>query len=159
MLNCDLDLHCQPRSEWNAARRVKMFMRGNPAAGHPQQWTRRSNICIFMTKLHAFSAGRLDANLFNDINPQLFGSLHPIGTIAAATSCTPLSVARRLNCAAAFLVSCTSTLMPRELIYRLVCGEMGSIFGPRPRIKRSKFPTNISPAFLPTKMRVPSMTC
>ena len=32
-------------------------------------------------------------------------SFHPIGTNAAATCCNPLSVANKLNCAAAFLVS------------------------------------------------------
>ena len=32
-------------------------------------------------------------------------SFHPIGTNAAATCCSPLSVANKLNCAAAFLVS------------------------------------------------------
>lgn len=47
-------------------------------------------------------------------------SLHPIGTNAAATLCVPLSVASKLNCAAAFLVSCISTLIPRLLMYCLV---------------------------------------
>ena len=65
------------------------------------------------------------------------GSLHPIGIIAAAIVSTPLSVARRLNCEAAFLVSCTSTRIPIALIIRRVSGERGYMVGPRPRIRRS----------------------
>ena len=41
---------------------------------------------------------------------------YPMGINAAAISVTPRSVARRLNCAAAFRVSCTSTRIPRELM-------------------------------------------
>lgn len=62
---------------------------------------------------------------------------HPIGIIAAAISETPRSVASRLNCAAAFLVSTTSTLTPSELICFLVSGESGMIEPPIPRINRS----------------------
>lgn len=57
--------------------------------------------------------------------------------MAAATLLTPLSVANKLNCAAAFLVSCISTLIPRELIHLLVCGEMGYVLAPKPRMRRS----------------------
>ena len=49
-----------------------------------------------------------------------FPSCQPIGIMAAATCCTPRSVARRLNCAAALRVSDTSSLMPRSLICFLV---------------------------------------
>ncbi len=56
---------------------------------------------------------------------------------AAATFATPLSVARRLNWAAAFLVSWTSTRIPSELICLRVSGEMGCTEGPSPRIRRS----------------------
>ena len=66
------------------------------------------------------------------------GSFQPRGISAAATSPTPRSVARRLNCEAAFLVSCISTRMPKELIYLLVSGDRGRIEGPRPRTSRSK---------------------
>ncbi len=65
------------------------------------------------------------------------GSLHPMGINAHATLPTPRSVASRLNCAAAFRVSCTSTRMPSELIYCLVSGAIGYIEGPRPSISRS----------------------
>ncbi len=50
---------------------------------------------------------------------------------------TPLSVASRLNCAAAFLVSCISTLIPKELMYFLVCGEIGYVEAPKPSMRRS----------------------
>ena len=66
-------------------------------------------------------------------------SRHPIGTRAAATCCTPLSVASKLNCAAAFLVSWTSILIPRSLICRLVSGLRGKIVRPVPKIRRSGF--------------------
>lgn len=78
-----------------------------------------------------------------DINPDAFlettpaPSFHPNGTKAAATLPTPLSVASKLNCAAAFLVSCISTWIPSKLIALLVAGLSGIIFGPTPRIKRS----------------------
>ena len=83
----------------------------------------------------------------------LIGSFHPIGTNAAATASTPLSVASKLNCAAAFLVSCTSTRIPKELINLLVSGEMGIIRGPSPNISRSGFghtTSNRPHAFCPT---------
>lgn len=64
-------------------------------------------------------------------------SFQPIGIIAAATSFTPLSVANKLNCAAAFLVSNTSTRMPSAAICRLVSGLRGMIEGPVPMIRRS----------------------
>lgn len=67
------------------------------------------------------------------------GSLHPIGTKAHATLPTPLSVASRLNCAAAFLVSCTSTLIPIPLMHLLVSGAIGYMPGPNPNINRSGF--------------------
>lgn len=67
------------------------------------------------------------------------GSLHPIGIRAQATLPTPLSVANRLNCAAAFLVSCTSTLIPMSLMYLLISGAIGYIRGPNPRINKSGF--------------------
>ena len=66
-------------------------------------------------------------------------SLHPTGTNAAATCCVPLSVANILNCAAAFLVSCTSILMPNSAMSLLVCGLTGTIFSPVPKINRSGF--------------------
>lgn len=68
----------------------------------------------------------------------------PIGIKAAAMLLTPLSVASRLNWAAAFLVSCISTLIPRELIYFLVSGEIGYVEAPRPRIRRSRSWSNLS---------------
>ncbi len=71
-------------------------------------------------------------------------SLHPIGISAAATSSTPLSVASRLYCAAAFRVSSTSTLMPRFPIARLVAGLSGRISGPNPNINKSTTPHNKS---------------
>ena len=74
-----------------------------------------------------------------------FGSLHPIGIKAAAILLTPLSVARRLNCAAAFRVSCISTLIPNELIYFLVSGEMGYIDGPSPKMSMSVPPSTFYP--------------
>lgn len=64
-------------------------------------------------------------------------SFHPTGIRAAATSSTPLSVANKLNCAAAFLVSSTSTLIPRPLICFLVSGLSGAMRGPTPSINRS----------------------
>lgn len=60
-----------------------------------------------------------------------------MGINAQATLPTPRSVASRLNCAAAFRVSCTSTRMPSELMYCLVSGAMGYIEGPRPSMSRS----------------------
>ena len=66
-------------------------------------------------------------------------SLHPIGTSAAATCCTPLSVASILYCAAAFLVSCTSILIPNSLILRLVAGLNGKMLFPVPKNSRSGF--------------------
>ena len=66
-------------------------------------------------------------------------SLHPMGTKAAATSDTPLSVASKLNWEAAFLVSRTSTRIPRLPICRFVSGLRGRISGPRPSIKRSYY--------------------
>lgn len=65
-----------------------------------------------------------------------------MGINAAATLPTPLSVANRLNCAAAFLVSCTSTLIPNPLIYRLVSGAIRRIDAPSPRINKSTTPNN-----------------
>lgn len=64
-------------------------------------------------------------------------SFQPIGTKAAATSSTPLSVASRLNCAAAFLVSNTSTRMPIALIAFLNSGLIGRISGPSPSMNKS----------------------
>jgi hypothetical protein len=52
-------------------------------------------------------------------------SRQPMGTIAAATWPTPRSVASRLNCAAAFLVSWTSNRMPRSLRYLRTAGARG----------------------------------
>lgn len=60
-----------------------------------------------------------------------------MGINAAAIVDTPLSVARRLNCAAAFLVFCTSTRIPSPLILRLVASESGYIEAPSPRISKS----------------------
>ena len=60
-----------------------------------------------------------------------------MGTRAAATCSTPLSVASRLYCAAAFLVSCTSILIPRSLMCSRVAGEIGMVDGPVPIIRRS----------------------
>ncbi len=65
-------------------------------------------------------------------------SRNPMGIKAAATLPTPLSVANRLNWAAAFRVSWISTLIPRLLIYCLVFGLIGRISFPSPRISRSK---------------------
>lgn len=78
---------------------------------------------------------RFAAVAFPDTTPT--PSLHPSGTKAAATLPRPLSVASRLYCAAAFLVSCISTWIPSELIAFLVAGLSGIIFGPNPRINRS----------------------
>jgi hypothetical protein len=64
-------------------------------------------------------------------------SLHPIGTSAAATCPTPRSVASRLNCAAAFLVSCISSRMPRSLRYLRTLGAIGYTLGPVPMINKS----------------------
>jgi len=71
------------------------------------------------------------------IHPAPFPSTHPIGINAAATSLTPRSVARRLNCAAALCVSSTSTRMPKLLICRLVSGLSGRISRPKPSISKS----------------------
>lgn len=56
---------------------------------------------------------------------------------AAATSPTPRSVASKLNWAAAFRVSSTSSRIPNEIICSLVSGETGSMEDPTPRIRRS----------------------
>jgi hypothetical protein len=64
-------------------------------------------------------------------------SRQPIGISAAATCCTPRSVASRLNCAAAFLVSWISSRMPRLLRYFLIAGAMGVTRGPVPMISKS----------------------
>ncbi|KAL2160494.1 hypothetical protein VTH06DRAFT_1182 [Thermothelomyces fergusii] len=64
-------------------------------------------------------------------------SFHPIGINAAATFSTPRSVASMLYCDAAFLVSNTSSLIPRLLIARRVAGLRGRISGPSPRMSRS----------------------
>lgn len=87
-------------------------------------------------------------------------SFHPIGTSAAATCVTPRSVASRLNCAEAFLVSETSSRMPSSLMCFRVFGDMGTIVGPVPTIRRS-VACLISPSILPllrsktTRFRVP----
>lgn len=81
------------------------------------------------------SIQRFGAVPFPDTTPT--PSLHPNGTKAAATLPRPLSVASRLYCAAAFLVSCISTWIPSELIAFLVAGLSGIIFGPNPRINKS----------------------
>lgn len=65
-------------------------------------------------------------------------SRQPIGTSAAATCCTPLSVASRLNCDAALRVSCTSSRIPKSFICFLVAGETGAIMRPVPRMRRSE---------------------
>lgn len=65
-------------------------------------------------------------------------SLHPKGIKAAATSETPRSVASKLNCAAAFLVSNISTLMPSSEMHLLVCGLNGRLFLPTPSMRRSE---------------------
>lgn len=77
-------------------------------------------------------------------------STHPTGTIAAATSPTPLSVANILYCAAAFLVSSTSTLTPISLTILLVSGLSGLISGPSARINKSIPPTTQSQPQPPT---------
>jgi hypothetical protein len=66
-------------------------------------------------------------------------SFHPIGTNAAATCCKPLSVANKLNCAAAFRVSWISTRTPSSVKSFLVAGLRGRIPGPVPRISKSGF--------------------
>jgi len=66
-------------------------------------------------------------------------SLHPTGTNAAATLPTPLSVASKLNIAAAFPVSPTSTLTPIPPSTALVSGATGTIAPPTPKINRSGF--------------------
>ncbi|TFB05816.1 hypothetical protein CCMA1212_001544 [Trichoderma ghanense] len=53
-----------------------------------------------------------------------------MGINAAATSDTPRSVASRLNCAAAFLVSSISTLIPSRETCSLVRGLSGKFLGP-----------------------------
>ncbi|KAK6429255.1 hypothetical protein LTR95_014597 [Oleoguttula sp. CCFEE 5521] len=63
----------------------------------------------------------------------------PTGTIAPATFCTPLSVANKLNCAAAFLVSCTSTLIPISAILCRVFTLNGTIPLPVPNTSKSGF--------------------
>jgi hypothetical protein len=66
-------------------------------------------------------------------------SLKPIGIRAPATAFNPLSVASRLYCAAAFLVSWISTLIPRELRCCLTRGLTGRISLPRPSMSKSNF--------------------
>lgn len=68
----------------------------------------------------------------------IYFPFHPIGINAAAISETPRSVANRLNCAAAFLVSSTSTRTPCALICFLVSRDSGIIEEPVPTINRSK---------------------
>jgi len=68
-----------------------------------------------------------------------FISLHPIGTNAAATCPAPRSVANRLNCAAAFRVSCTSSLSPSPFKYCLTLGASGMIVGPVPMMRISVY--------------------
>lgn len=65
-------------------------------------------------------------------------SFQPMGIRAAATCWTPRSVAKRLNCEAALRVSATSRRMPRSLMCFRVSGETGMMFGPVPRIRRSR---------------------
>lgn len=65
-------------------------------------------------------------------------SFHPMGIKAAATSETPRSVASRLNCAAAFLVSKTSTLIPSSAMCFLVSGLSGRLCFPTPMTSKSK---------------------
>src|SRR5688572_5177557 len=72
-------------------------------------------------------------------------SFQPIGINAAATSSTPRSVASLLYCDAAFLVSSTSTLIPRLLITRLVAGLHGRLSGPSPKSSRSVVPPPLAP--------------
>lgn len=60
-----------------------------------------------------------------------------MGIRAAATFETPRSVANKLNCAAAFLVSRISIRIPSSDISRLVSGANGIIDGPTPMIRRS----------------------
>ena len=64
-------------------------------------------------------------------------SFHPMGINAAATSETPRSVASKLNWAAAFLVSSTSTLMPSSAMCCLVCGLKGMLLLPTPMTSKS----------------------
>lgn len=64
-------------------------------------------------------------------------SCQPIGIRTAAISVTPLSVASRLNCAAAFLVSSTSTRMPSLATACLVDGLSGAMLFPVPIINMS----------------------
>ena len=79
--------------------------------------------------------GGISAKRFRRYAP--FPSAQPMGIKAAATSPTPLSVARRLNWEAAFLVSRTSTRIPKLVMWRLVSGLSGRSSGPSPSIKRS----------------------
>lgn len=79
------------------------------------------------------------SNIHSTSRSYHLGSLHPIGIRAHATLPTPLSVANKLNCAAAFLVSCTSTLIPISLTHLLVSGATGHMPGPSPSINRSGF--------------------
>lgn len=60
-----------------------------------------------------------------------------MGIRAAATFETPRSVANKLNCAAAFLVSRISIRIPSSDISRLVSGANGIIDGPTPMMRRS----------------------
>lgn len=70
-------------------------------------------------------------------HPHHLPSLHPTGTSAAATCPTPLSVARRLNCADAFRVSCISNRRPRSFRYLRTAGARGRTCGPVPIMRRS----------------------
>lgn len=64
-------------------------------------------------------------------------STHPSGISTAATSVTPRSVASRLNCDAAFLVSRTSTRIPSDEMCFFNSGLRGTLFSPVPMISRS----------------------
>lgn len=69
--------------------------------------------------------------------PAPFPSTHPMGINAAATSPTPLSIASRLNCDAAFRVSKISTRSPSSPMRCRVSGLRGRIVGPVPMTSRS----------------------
>jgi hypothetical protein len=88
---------CEARSAGKG--RTQLVLSTNPISVHP------SNVSYIYTHvLVQFKHTR--SNIEKDIihSPQA-PSFHPIGTNAAATCCNPLSVANKLNCAAAFLVS------------------------------------------------------
>jgi hypothetical protein len=80
----------------------------------------------------------------SEYRPHLL-SVHPIGTNAAATCPTPRSVASKLNCAAAFRVSCISSRMPRSLRYLRTWGAIGYTLGPVPMINKSAFVSLYTP--------------